>query len=186
MNNPERLVISQLNGSDLSQFADEIFDMAVTYSVLHHVPDYMAAVRELVRVVKPGGVIYIDHEVCPAYWEISSEYQSYCREVAASRSAAPVTFFQRAVRLVRRSNRWRYLLTAFRVRLQQVTDEGDIHVYDHDHIEWLKVRGCLESSCDILIEQDYLVCREREFPAPIWSVWRSRCVDMRMIVARKR
>lgn len=55
--------------------------MVATYSVLHHVPDYLKIVDEFVRVLKPGGVIYIDHEVSPSYWEINDTYQSYLEEL---------------------------------------------------------------------------------------------------------
>ena len=52
----------RLNGIDLSEIATSTFDIVATYSVLHHVPDYLAAVREMARVCKPGGVLYLDHE----------------------------------------------------------------------------------------------------------------------------
>ena len=53
--------------------------MAVTYSVLHHVPDYLRAVNELVRVLKPGGLLYIDHEFTDNHWRpdgVLGEYQA--------------------------------------------------------------------------------------------------------------
>lgn len=40
-------------------FPDDSFDMAVTCDVLEHVPDYLAALRELKRVVKKGGLVII-------------------------------------------------------------------------------------------------------------------------------
>ena len=40
----------QLNGSDLANFEDNTFDMVATYSVLRHIPDYLAAVQEFIRV----------------------------------------------------------------------------------------------------------------------------------------
>lgn len=181
----ERMQLSLLNGHDLSQFADESFDMVVTYSVLHHVPDYLAIVREFVRVVKPGGIVYIDHEVCPAYWENRPEYQIYCREVEELRSTQPDTFLQRVSNIARQDSWWRYLSTALRMRWNKDFDEGDIHVTPDDHIEWPRIRRCLESHCEILHEDDYLVCRERTIPAPAWDKWRSQCVDMRLIVAMK-
>lgn len=180
----ERLELSPLNGHDLSQFPDESFDMVATYSVLHHVPDYLAIVSEFIRVVKPGGIVYIDHEVCPAYWESRPEYLAYCREVAESQFAQP--FFQRISHVFQQKYWWRYLSSALRVKWNEVADEGDIHVHPDDHIEWPKIRSRLEPFCEILREQDYLVCRERAFPPPAWEKWRGRCVDMRLFVAGKR
>ncbi len=36
-------------------FGDERFDAAVEMAVMHHVPDWRAALREVARVLKPGG-----------------------------------------------------------------------------------------------------------------------------------
>ncbi len=46
----------QLNGHDLGSIEDRNFDLVATYSVLHHVPDYLAIVDEIARVIKPGGI----------------------------------------------------------------------------------------------------------------------------------
>jgi ubiquinone/menaquinone biosynthesis C-methylase UbiE len=38
-------------------FADNSFDLGYSFGVLHHTPDTEAAIREMIRVVKPGGEI---------------------------------------------------------------------------------------------------------------------------------
>ena len=53
----DRLNTTLFAGENLP-FADHTFHMAVTYSVLHHVPDYLRAVNELVRVLKQGPALY--------------------------------------------------------------------------------------------------------------------------------
>jgi ubiquinone/menaquinone biosynthesis C-methylase UbiE len=45
------------------------FDLIATYSVLHHLPDYVEALKTLTKYLKIGGVIYIDHEASPSYWK---------------------------------------------------------------------------------------------------------------------
>jgi 2-polyprenyl-3-methyl-5-hydroxy-6-metoxy-1,4-benzoquinol methylase len=45
------------------------FDLITCYSVLHHLPDYLGALRSLSVFLKKGGVIYIDHEASPFYWK---------------------------------------------------------------------------------------------------------------------
>ncbi len=44
------------------------FDMITCYSVLHHLPNYEAALRRLCNFLKKGGVMYLDHEASPYYW----------------------------------------------------------------------------------------------------------------------
>ena len=41
-------------------FEDASFDVACSFKVLAHVPDFDAALREMVRVVRPGGHIVVD------------------------------------------------------------------------------------------------------------------------------
>lgn len=46
------------------------FDLVTCYSVLHHLPDYEAALRQLCGFLKKGGVMYLDHEASPYYWNM--------------------------------------------------------------------------------------------------------------------
>lgn len=39
-------------------FCDNVFDLVFTYGVLHHTPDTQRAVKEIKRVLKPGGWLY--------------------------------------------------------------------------------------------------------------------------------
>lgn len=45
------------------------FDLITCYSVLHHLPDYINALKSLLVFLKKGGVIYVDHEASPFYWK---------------------------------------------------------------------------------------------------------------------
>lgn len=58
------------------------FDLIVGYSVLHHLPDYLSALRRLTFFLKMGGVIYIDHEASPFYWrKESSGLTSFVKDI---------------------------------------------------------------------------------------------------------
>jgi ubiquinone/menaquinone biosynthesis C-methylase UbiE len=181
-----RLETMTLNGRDLAGVNSDSFNIVAAYSVLHHVPDYLAILDEFVRVVKPGGIIYIDHEVCPLYWDDNAEYLAYCLELAEFQKVQPENVLRRLLRLLTRRGGVRHILATLRLRGNQVVDDGDIHVYKHDHIEWSAIRERLEPFCKIVTEEDYLVCRELKDPPHVWSRWSDRCVDMRYLVARKK
>jgi SAM-dependent methyltransferase len=164
----------KLNGEDLSGLADSSFDLVATYSVLHHVPDYLRSVREMVRVLRPGGVLFVDHELAPAYWNQTPDYVAYRAAFLPPRS-----FAKRLLNLAKPS--W-YVLRARLLMNPRYAPEGDIHVWPDDHIEW----GLIEKTAgiEVLERTDYLLARRECTPA-IYEQFRERCVDMRMLIARK-
>ena len=60
------IVHSSIEGLDLE---GEEFDLITCYSVLHHLPDYESVLLRLSAFIKKGGVMYIDHEASPYYWQ---------------------------------------------------------------------------------------------------------------------
>ena len=58
-------------------FADESFDTVIASEILEHIPSDAAAIRELARVVRPGGMVavsvprWLPERVC---WALSQEY----------------------------------------------------------------------------------------------------------------
>ena len=51
-------------------FADDSFDVVYSNGVLHHTPDTAGAVREIHRVLRPGGQarVMLYHRGSAAYW----------------------------------------------------------------------------------------------------------------------
>jgi ubiquinone/menaquinone biosynthesis C-methylase UbiE len=163
-----------LNGRDLAALPDQRVDLAAAYSVLHHVPDYLRIIDEMVRVTKPGGVIYLDHEVNESYWQPTPEYRRFLQRVSASQRWSKYTDPANYVAKIRRLLNPRY------------HPEGDIHVWPDDHIEWDKIRRQLESQgCEILLQDDYLHYK-RGYPPDAHEQYRTRCSDMRLLVARRK
>ncbi len=167
----------KVNGTDLAGVPDGAFDFVATYSVLHHVPDYLAMVRELCRVIKPGGVLYIDHEVNEFYWSRPAEY------IAFLKAARPRIDVQRCFRLAFDVKGYKHIFRRlFNPRYKR---EGDIHVWPDDHIEWDKIEDVLcMYGFEIVFRHDYLLYRSL-YKRHVYEGYRGRCTDQRVLVARR-
>jgi 2-polyprenyl-3-methyl-5-hydroxy-6-metoxy-1,4-benzoquinol methylase len=179
-----------LDGASLAGLEDASFDVVATYSVLHHVPDYLAIVEEMARVTKPGGVVFIDHEVSEAFWAREPVLMEYRRlrdeAIAGNRAAANGKWWDSE------AHRWqRYLVPANYVRRvrkaldPKYQDEGDIHVFPDDHIEWPKVSERLVGAgCEIVEQIDYLLYRAGD-PMDLYQEYADRCADETCLIARR-
>lgn len=65
---PDRFSASIVDASKPLPFADASFDLIVCLDLLVHLPDPQAAVRELYRVLKPGGAALIDASNSVPLW----------------------------------------------------------------------------------------------------------------------
>ncbi|MBP8910381.1 MAG: class I SAM-dependent methyltransferase [Phycisphaerae bacterium] len=168
----------KLNGRDLSNVPDAQFDLVAAYSVLHHVPDYLAIVRELCRVVKPGGVLYLDHEATETYFQRPPHYGEFLRR------ARPRVDWRRFLRLVLDVRGYVHILR--RLRNPRYKREGDIHVWPDDHIEWDKIEAILAAEgFEIVVRQDYLLYKAI-YDLAIYEQYKDRCADERVLIARRR
>ncbi len=162
----------RLNGKNLAEIPSESVDFAAAYSVLHHVPDYLAAVAELARVCRPGGIIYLDHEHPPSYWTPDPVYSQFVAE-AQRLDWRKFLVLHNYFGKVRRLFNPRY------------ANEGDIHVWPDDHIEWPQIEDVLRhAGCEVIHRDDYLLY-QRIYRPDVYERYRDRCVDQRLLVARK-
>jgi ubiquinone/menaquinone biosynthesis C-methylase UbiE len=67
---PEELHVARPHTSDLVSlpYKDGSVDAVFDFGALHHVPDWRRALREIARVIKPGGVFYME-ELYPALYQ---------------------------------------------------------------------------------------------------------------------
>lgn len=176
-----------LNGMDLAQLPDDALDMVTAYSVLHHVPNYLDMIGEMHRVLRPGGVLYLDHEVNDLFWEEGGCLDELRAEVR-ERALADTKLWNPERR------RWQRFLVPSRylARLRTAIDpewwwkiEGDIHTWKEDHIEWDRIVASLDDGgAEIVSCEDYLVYRA-EYPRDLYERYRGKCSDMRMMAFRK-
>jgi SAM-dependent methyltransferase len=158
-----------LNGRDLGGLDDASLDLVCAYSVLHHIPDYLGAVGEICRVLRPGGVAYLDHEANESFWDTGSCFWRMLGELPGD-------------------GRWRRCAT----RVRQVFNpahpwdvEGDIHVWPADHIEWDRIEERLTAGgCEIVRRVDYLNYSS-DYPDDVWERYAGSCTNMRLAVARR-
>ncbi len=174
----ERSEVLKLNGTDLCNVPDAHFDLVATYSVLHHVPDYLAIVREMCRVLKPGGVLYIDHEVTETYYERPAAYAQFLRK------ARPRVDWRRWLSLALDVRGYGHIVR--RLRNPRYKREGDIHVWPDDHIEWDRIEQVVTAEgFEIVARQDYLLCKAI-YDVQIYNEYKDRCTDERVLIARRR
>ena len=166
-----------LNGRDLEGVNDDSFDIIATYSVLHHIPDYLTAIREMARVVKPGGIIYLDHEASNEHWNPSlalAEFRSLVREHHSlswylGRLASPSWWLKKVRKIIN----------------PKYAEEGDIHVWPDDHIEWLAIRNVFaQMNIEIIRDESYLLYQPH-YGIEEYSKYKGQCSDMHVLVGRK-
>jgi SAM-dependent methyltransferase len=53
-------VFQVMDATDLAAFEDASKDLVVIFGILHHVPRWRRVIREIRRVVRPGGELYLE------------------------------------------------------------------------------------------------------------------------------
>lgn len=163
-----------VDGLDLTAIKDNKFEFVAVYSILHHIPDYLRIVEEFVRVLKPGGVFYIDHENCPSFWDKSDNYREFLQ------------LYTSRWKKYRNLLNPRWYLTKIRLLIDpKYQFEGDIHVFPDDHIDWDKIISILTTTgCEIIIKNDYLNFKSK-YQMEHYNSFKNKCNDMRLMVAKK-
>jgi ubiquinone/menaquinone biosynthesis C-methylase UbiE len=166
----------RLNGADLSEIPNATFDLVATYSVLHHIPDYLHAVTEMCRVLKPGGVLYIDHEKNQAYWDNEPRLHDFYTKQKS------YIFPHKLKRLF--SPMW-YIHRLRRIKNPRYQAEGDIHVWPDDHVDWSQVIAIAVSS-GLRIEQDYnFLLYDSRYNIDVYDAYKNDVTDTRAIIMKK-
>lgn len=170
-----------LHGRDIP-YPEETFDVVACYSVLHHVPDYLQAVREMSRVLRCGGYLYIDHEANDMAWSDHMQLNAY-------RAHTRLSLHDHLLMLLRTGELFTYAF-AKTIFMKAFVDrryerEGDLHVWPDDHIEWNKITAAAaEFEVNIVKTCDYLLYQPRG-GRELYDSYSDRCSDTRYIFGRK-
>jgi glycosyltransferase involved in cell wall biosynthesis/ubiquinone/menaquinone biosynthesis C-methylase UbiE len=168
----DRLSTLILNGKNLGSLETDSFDFITVYSVLHHIPNYLAALTELARVCKPGGVIYLDHEPTDQFWSDNPLYEEF-QTKALRMDWGKYLVFSNYVGKVRRWFNPKY------------SNEGDIHVWPDDHVEWQRIEDTLMGlGFEVVLSEDYLLCKKL-YHRDIYRKFEKLCSDTRLMAFRK-
>jgi ubiquinone/menaquinone biosynthesis C-methylase UbiE len=190
-NDDSKLSTFKLNGEDLKEFNDNSFDMIVTYSVLHHIPDYLSIIREFIRVLKPGGILFIDHEAATNYWIENVNYKKYRKELGFDSYYSYLYIFGGIkpkllyLRKIFYPSKWLSVFKRLVNSKTVVTEEGDVHTKLLDHIEWGKIINEISGICKIIHEEDYLCCTNCNSGDKIWEKWKNKISDMHLLIMKK-
>lgn len=179
--NSVNLQIKQLDGEKLP-FKNNNFNITATYSVLHHIPDYLYFIKEMVRVTKHGGYIYIDHEANDNKWSPDKNLSKYYK-------LAKLTKLEHIKKLIKaRDLLTLSLLKTIFIKLfvnKRYKREGDIHVWKDDHIEWERILKIFKSmSCEVISNVDFLLYRPK-VSIKNYNFYKDRCSDMKYVIAKK-
>ncbi len=162
-----RLQILKIASKDL-EFPDGHFGMVTTYSVLHHLFDYMHTIKELCRVLDKGGVLYLDHEESDRYWELKGNraYEIYLTMTHRLDRAYPLSGHHRQVPHI--DYTW-----------------SDYRIKESTKIDWALIRDHLAESGFRFYEENYLL-HSTFLPNPLYLLLSALGVrNMRTVVSVK-
>lgn len=164
-------------------FEDASFDVVATYSVLHHIPDCLFTIKEFIRVLKPSGYIYIDHEANEHKWKPNTflkEYNNLTRQ----------TSFEHFIKLLKTGELFTYnfIKSALIISFLNKTykREWDIHVWVDNHIEWQKILKIFaENNCSVIEDIDYLMYKPK-CQKSLYENYKNNCTDTKYVLIKKR
>lgn len=175
----------KLNGKDFKGLNKDSFDLVAVYSVLHHIPDYLAAVRNMAALCRPNGLIFIDHEVATEFWKPSTAYKSFLKEVNHLKPKDKISFKQKVVGRLRNTGLFQFLprTNPLHPKFQYL---GDIHVWPDEHIQWDLIEQTLKTlNFEPVYTKKYLHYKNY-YPLDVFKKYQGKCVDHQIGIFQKK
>jgi ubiquinone/menaquinone biosynthesis C-methylase UbiE len=161
---------------------DNSIDIVATYSVLHHIPDYLSAISQMARVLSTNGLLYIDHEANDYKWQPDENLKKYYRLTKRN-------FFEYLSKKIKTRELFElsYYTNGF-ISLfvnKKHRREGDIHVWSDDHIEWNKIIDLFQNQHLKIIENiDYLMYKPKG-GEKLYEEFKNNCHDTKYLICQK-
>lgn len=141
-----------IDGSTNTQLMHFKFDIIYIYSVLHHIPDYLSVLSLLAKLLKPEGLLIVDHEASASSWQTAKELknQDYLLAdpfLAFSNKFRSAASYRKLSSMIIR----KFIKPRFQI-------DGDIHVWPDDHIKWEDIHSTLINvNMSQIYSNEYLV-----------------------------
>jgi ubiquinone/menaquinone biosynthesis C-methylase UbiE len=120
------ITLTRTRAEDLP-FPDNTFNAASAYSFLDHLEDYRLVLKEVARVLKPGGIFYVDLVPNREYWQALASQQANAIEASSE-------FVKREHRMVTAND-------------QDVQAKYGVNADTFRKMEPVKERGGLDINC---------------------------------------
>lgn len=162
-------------------FNDNTFDIVATYSVLHHVPNYLEAVEEMIRCLNKWWILFIDHEANKNKWNPPIELQEYYKLTNNILKKIKNIFISWEVF---EFDFWRWVFIRKFIN-NRFRNEWDLHVFKDDHIEWELIKELLKNKwMEIIEEKDYLLFSSN-ISVDTYNKFKNKLNDTKFIIAKK-
>ncbi len=137
----------------------------------------------MIRILRPGGFIYIDHESSPATWEPDTNLAAYKTLCKLGLAEHIIMLFDTREFFTLDFWKGAFIKLFVNPRFER---EGDIHVWPDDHIEWSEICAIFaEFGVTVENQVDYL-CYQPRGGKEAYDHYHSLCGDTRMVIGRKK
>ena len=119
----DRVFLAHLDAKDLPH-ADDAFAVVISNSIIHHIPQPLDAAREAVRVLEPGGLIFVRDLMRPESEELVAELSD---RYASSETPEQRKLFEESLRAALTLEETRELVESVGFSPDTVTATSDRH-----------------------------------------------------------
>lgn len=127
----DRIELQLLDAKDLP-FEDGQFDCLISNSIIHHIPEPKACVAEMVRVVEPGGVIFVRDLMRP---DTDEQVKQIVQTYTGSENAHSQQMFDDSLRAALSLDEIRDLVS------KHGCDENSVTATSDRHWTWAAIRS---------------------------------------------